>query len=96
MFLNFVGELCSISDNCLETLYLGCTGSTAEDGAQLWQTIADSTIDSLKQLTMYLESAWFSEGREECLMPLVTVLTRQNALETLDMEANELTVSQMQ
>ena len=63
VFMNFVGELCSITDSCLHTLHLERTFSSGEDGAKLWESIADSSLESLKHLTIVDEYFWFEDGR---------------------------------
>ena len=78
LFMCLVGELCSQSDSCLETLQLKFTGSTAEDGAKLWQTLSEaSTIASLKEINIASEKPWFSiTGQSEVVSHLATVLRR--------------------
>ena len=62
VFMNFVGELCSITDSCLHTLHLEYTNSSGEDGAKLWESIADSSLETLKHLTISYEEEWFEDG----------------------------------
>ena len=54
----------------------------------LLQTLADSEMNTLQHLIIVKEAAWFS--RDACLESLLTILTRQTSLQTLDMRGNDL------
>ena len=58
--------------------------------------MADSTIASLKKLIIVANPAWFNGRGEEGVLPLLTVLRRQTALEELFIGMNGLDDSQQQ
>ena len=61
----------------------------------MWQTIAEGTIASLEYITIIKEKNWF-EGRQECLDLFLAVLSRQSALQKLEMGGNGLDANQQQ
>ena len=77
-------------------LWLWFTHSTARDGDLLMQTLVDSAIASLEELTIFSERAWFANGRERCLNLLIVVLSRQKRLRKLYMCGNRLSELQME
>ena len=54
------------------------------DGAQFLQALADSECNQLTSITIMREEKWF-EDTDECMSPLLAILTRQTELKTLHM-----------
>ena len=40
------------------------------------QSLADSGLSTLQDITIRHEPAWFADGREDCINPLLLVLAR--------------------
>ena len=56
------------------------------DGAQFFQTLADSECNQLTSITIKEEDKWF-DGTDECMGPLLTFLAKQTGLQMLDMRS---------
>lgn len=91
--LQFVGDVCVYSQRLL-TLHLENTNSSAEVGDSLMQALAKSSLSTLKNFTVVNEPAWFEDGRETCLVPLISFLERQYRLWKLDMDGCDLSDDQ--
>ena len=74
--------------SCLETLHLQDTRSEGEEGDKLLNILANSDINTICHLTIADESAWFKNGREGCIAPLLAVLAKQTNLQSLNMWNN--------
>lgn len=85
--LEFAGQAATGS-SCLQVLIIELTFTSAEEGLKFLQALADSTIESLRQVTITDEPMWFAE--EECMAPLIAFLARQTALESLTMQRSQL------
>lgn len=68
------------------------TYSSAEDGKLLMQALADSHVNTLQELEILSERAWF-EGRDETVSSLLVFLARQSNLQKLSMEGNGLSAA---
>ena len=75
------------SSRCFNTLHIQYTQSSASDGAQFLQALADSECNKLKAITISFETKWF-EDTDECMGPLLTFLTKQTGLQKLTMKRN--------
>ena len=91
MLIKFAG-LAVINSRCLKTLVLGMTYSSAEDGKLLMQALADSHVNTLQELEILSERAWF-EGRDQTVSSLLVFLARQSNLQKLSMEGNGLSAA---
>ena len=60
------------------------------------QALADGRFDSLQNLTIADEKAWFENGRDDCKDSLVTIIVRQSELKLLDLHDNGFTEEQEQ
>ena len=89
MLLEFAAQA-AIRSSCLNTLHIELTSSSAKDGDEFLQALADDTIDSLQHLTISGEPAWFKNGRDGCMAPLLVLLARQTSLKSLTMTHNDL------
>ena len=78
LLLEFAAQA-ALRSNCLNTLHIESTESSAEDGDKFLQALADHTIQSLTHLTISKEEPWF-ENREGCMAPLLVFLARQTSL----------------
>ena len=81
----------------LEQLILSWTKTSGPVGRSMLQALADSEIASLKRINFEGNPEWFrGEGAEETAgVDLLTLaLSRQTALEELDLESCELSVTQ--
>jgi len=87
--LEFAGQAATGS-SCLQVLIIELTFTSAEEGLKFLQALADSTIESLRQVTITDEPMWFGYGGEECMAPLIAFLARQTALESLTMQRCQL------
>ena len=84
------------SSACLQTLHIEGTCSNAVDGGKFMQVLADDRCDSLQNLTIADERAWFENGRDDCKDSLVTIIARQAELKLLDLHDNGFTEEQEQ
>ena len=87
--LEFAG-LAAGKSNCLHTLVIKVTKSSAHEGDKFMKVLAKSGITQLQELTISRETNWF-KGRNECLNPLLDLLDEQRQLRSLDLRANGLT-----
>ena len=94
MLFEFAGRAITNS-RCFNTLHIFCTNSSASDGAQFLQALADSECKQLTTITISDEVNWFS-CTEKCMGPLLTLLAKQTALQTLTMEENRLSYTQQE
>ena len=86
--LEFAGRAIT-SSRCFSTLYIKQTTSSASDGAQFLQALADSECKQLTSIYIDYERNWF-EGTDECIGPLLTFLAKQTGRVMLEMHCNGL------
>ena len=60
------------------------------------QALADSQLDSLKDVCIMNEENWFYNERDGCLAPLLVLLARQTNLKRLTMCGNNIKPAQKQ
>ena len=58
------------------------------------EALAKSSLSTLKNFTVVNEQAWFADGRETCIVPLISFLERQYRLWKLDMDGCDLSDDQ--
>ena len=78
--LRFLGLACSYSDR-LHTLHIEGTQSIPEDGDAFMESLANSAINTIKSLTISKLANWFADERQDCIAPLIALLSLQNQLE---------------
>ena len=91
--LEFAGRAIN-SSRFFSTLFICGTESSLSDGAQFFQTLTDSECNQLTSITISKEDKWF-EDTDECMSPLLTLLAKQTGLQTLKMEGNFLSITQI-
>ena len=89
LLLEFAAQAATKS-SCLNTLIIGHTGTSAEEGDQFLQALAEDKIDSLQVFRIINEKAWFADDRDGSIAPLLVLLARQTALKELTMQGNDL------
>ena len=72
--LNFASEI-ALQSSSLHTLALMTKYSSAEEGENFLQSLANGELSSLQKLSIWSEDNWFA-NRDECIAPLLAVLAR--------------------